>query len=133
MTDGGAFETWYRDEHRRLVTALAMVAGDRQEAEEAAAEAFAATARLRADPARVLMKLPVRPAPSMLWARACRNPPREGEPLDLSTPRAVISAWKLCCSEESGLDASASLYAPLAVPLLEVTTPFSRCRRRGCT
>lgn len=41
MTEGGGFEAWYREEHRRLVTALAMVAGDRQEAEEAAAEAFA--------------------------------------------------------------------------------------------
>ena len=42
--DGGpdfeSFEVWYVREHPRLVTALALVAGNREEAEEAAAEAF---------------------------------------------------------------------------------------------
>ncbi len=35
------FEPWYSREYPRLVTALGLVAGNREEAEEAAAEAFA--------------------------------------------------------------------------------------------
>lgn len=41
MTAPEDFETWYVREHPRLVTALGLVAGNREEAEEAAAEAFA--------------------------------------------------------------------------------------------
>ncbi|HRW36140.1 MAG: sigma-70 family RNA polymerase sigma factor [Acidimicrobiales bacterium] len=40
MTDADGFEPWYAEAYPRLVTALALVAGDRDEAEEAAAEAI---------------------------------------------------------------------------------------------
>ena len=40
MHELGDFESWYRQEHPRLVTALQFVAKSREEAEEAAAEAF---------------------------------------------------------------------------------------------
>jgi RNA polymerase sigma-70 factor (ECF subfamily) len=40
VSDGGDFERWYRTEYPRLVTALGLVSGNREEAEEAAAEAF---------------------------------------------------------------------------------------------
>ena len=39
--DHEGFEPWYSQEYPRLVLALGLVSGDRQEAEEAAAEAFA--------------------------------------------------------------------------------------------
>ena len=41
VSDHGEFESWYGREYPRLVTALALVAGSREQAEEAAAEAFA--------------------------------------------------------------------------------------------
>jgi RNA polymerase sigma factor (sigma-70 family) len=41
VTDHEGFEAWYSQEYSRLVVALGLVARDRQEAEEAAAEAFA--------------------------------------------------------------------------------------------
>lgn len=40
MHELGDFESWYRQEYPRLVTALQFVARNREEAEEAAAEAF---------------------------------------------------------------------------------------------
>jgi RNA polymerase sigma-70 factor (ECF subfamily) len=43
VSDGGdfeSFEAWYTEQYPRLVTALGMVSGKREEAEEAAAEAF---------------------------------------------------------------------------------------------
>ena len=40
MDDHDDFESWYSREYPRLVTALGLVAGNREEAEEAAAEAF---------------------------------------------------------------------------------------------
>ncbi|WP_426571020.1 RNA polymerase sigma factor [Aquihabitans sp. McL0605] len=41
MSDEGGFEDWYGREHARLVTSLTMVTGDRDQAEDIAAEAFA--------------------------------------------------------------------------------------------
>lgn len=41
MSGHDDFESWYAQEYPRLLTALALVAGNRDQAEEAAAEAFA--------------------------------------------------------------------------------------------